>query len=387
MKILMQQAAYFPWIGGAEIFAQKVAEHMVKKGHTVDVVTCIWEKPDVYTINWNKSFEEINDVGVYRTKAIHIRYIKTFSAILPMYKKSLNLHTKNKYNIIHSHIFPAMVSGAMLKEKIDIPLLTTVQGGDLADYKETTGRFKFFFKPLISWSLAKADIVHGVSTHTANRASQLEAKKTIVIPNGVDTQLFKPKPKEILRQQYGFSLKDKIIISNSRLTPKNGLDLLIRACSELSKTISNLKLLLIGDGEQRKELEKLRDKLNLNNTVIFYGYKNNEELVDYLNLSDVFCRPSYDEGFGIAFIEAMACKVPVIGTKIGGITDIIENGTNGIMVASGNLEELTQKLELLLTKNEIKQQLIDRGYKTIEEKFAWDLILKKMENLYKIYAK
>ena len=381
----MLQAAYYPWIGGAELFAQKVAEYMVKNGHQVDMVTGLWETPDVLTEKWNSSEENINGVNVYRVKGSNIRYIKTMSAILPMYKKSVELMKKNNYDLIHAHIFPAMVSGAMLKKKFKKPLLITVQGGDLVDYKETTAAFGGILKPVISYSLRKADLVHGVSNHTAKRAESLGAKKTVVVPNGVDENIFFPQTeeKEDLRKKYGFKKEDKIIVSSSRLTPKNGMHLLIEAVKNGKDKIKNLKLVIIGDGDQREKLENLINKWSLKDIVFLFGYKPNTEMPSFMNMSDVFCRPSLDEGFGISFIEAMACGALVIGSNTGGIPDIITDKENGFLVMPCDIFDLQTTLEKVfnLNKTEI-EKTVKNGFKTINEKFRWEIVQKQMEKTY-----
>ena len=115
MKILMQQGAYFPWIGGAEIFMQKLAEYLVAKGNQVDVVTGIWREPDFYTENWDKEFEAINGVNVYRVRTARIKNVDVLSCMWRMIWKTTELDRQNDYDIIHSHIFPAMVCGAAAK--------------------------------------------------------------------------------------------------------------------------------------------------------------------------------------------------------------------------------------------------------------------------------
>lgn len=380
----MQLAHYYPWIGGAELFAQKLAEYMVKKGNEVDVVAGLWAEPDAYTKTWNQKHDVINGVNVYRVKTCEIRYIKTFSVIHPIIKKSNELHKNKPYDIIHAHIFPGMVTGVFFKKNFSkIPLLTTVQGGDLADYKETTGGFFGILKPLISHSLKKANLVHGVSQHTAHRATQLGAKKTIVIPNGVDTNRFYPADDKIaLRRKYGFKKDEKIIISTSRLTPKNGLDDLIKATVQIKKNVPNLKTLILGGGEQEKELKDLVKKLGAEKYVILSGYLQNELLPEYLRLADVFCRPSLDEGFGISFIEAMASGLPVIGTNVGGIPDIIKDGENGFLLKPNDVFFLSAHLKTLLENEKLQAEFKEKGIQTVQENFDWDIVLPQMKDLY-----
>jgi len=379
MKIAIQIVSYYPVIAGAEVFAQRVAEHMAKKGNKVDVIT-LREKPGL------KKHETINGVEVYRVKPLKIHRLKLLSAIIALTRKTLELDRKENYDIIHSHlVFSAGQAGTIVKKLRNTPNLLTTQGGDLVDYSsEDIAKFSSLLRPLISWSLRNADIVHAVSKYCKEFAEQLGAKRVVIIPNGVDVDKFKPLDKVKLREKYGFSEDEKIIISTSRLTPKNGMHILIKAIARLPyETKQKLKVLILGEGHQRWELENLINKLSLDNTVCLLGYVPHEKLPEYLNLADIFCRPSLDEGFGISFIEAMACKLPVIGTPVGGILDIIEDRKTGLFVKPNDDKDLAEKLSVLISDTSLREELAKRGYETVHKKFTWDIVLKEMEKLYK----
>lgn len=376
MKILMQQGAYFPWIGGAEIFMQKLAEYLVAKGNQVDVVTGLWSKPDVYTENWNREFETINGVNVYRVKTPNLKYIDVLSCVLRMTTKTIQLDREHNYDVIHSHIFPAMVCGAAIKK--NKKLIITLQGGDIGEYRESNLLIRFMEMPFIGWSLKRADLVHSVSSHIASVAQKIGAKKIMIVPNGVDIHLFHPQDKNQMRRKLGYRIDEKIVVSSSRLTPKNGLDYLIRAVGKVPR----LKLIIIGDGEQKKSLQALIGSLNLADRVFLLGYLEHSKLPEYLNMADIFCRPSINEGFGISFIESMACKIPTIGTRVGGITDIITDGKNGLLVPPEDTEALTRALKRVLQDKNLSRTIAEEGFKTVREKFTWEVVLSQMENVY-----
>jgi len=376
MKILMQQWAYFPWIGGAEIFTQHLAEHMISRGHKVDIVTGLLSKPSIEYDNWQQETDVINGVNVYRVRVPEVKYAGIIAGTLRLYARSLKLDQQNDYDIIHSHIFPAMVCGALSKRKKK--LLITLQGGDIGEYKES-GRFiRTAEMPFIRWSLKKADRVHCVSTHIAKAAERLGAREVNVVPNGVDTAIFRPGDKYQLRKKLGYGLKDKIVVSTSRLTPKNGLDYLIKALAPLG----NVKLVIIGEGEQRKHLESLIQELKLSNRVFLPGALPHQELPQYLAIADVFCRPSVNEGFGISFIESMACRIPTIGTAVGGITDIINHGENGILVPPEDTKVLSGVLKRVIEDGNLARKIAEKGFQTVKEKFTWEKVLQQMENIY-----
>lgn len=378
----MLQGAYYPWVGGAEIFMQNVAEKLAKKDD-IDVVTGLWAKPDIMTESWNDNFETINKVKVYRVKTLNIPYLKTISAILPMYGKAKKMMTEKKYDLIHAHIFPAMIPAALLKKKFPlVPMIITVQGGDLADYKENTGKFGFLLRLLISYAIKKADLVHAVSQSTAERAKQLGAKKIVIIPNGVDRRRFFPlAEKTALREKFNYAADEKIILTVSRLTPKNGIIPLIEACNELAIT-NKIRLIIIGGGEQESKIRSLIQTLGCVDIVDLKGYIDNSGLNEFYNLSDVFCRPSLEEGFGISFIEAMAAGLTVVGTSTGGIPDIIENGETGFLVKAGNRQELINSLNIAINEKDYAEKLRSEAKNKVKSVYCWDKVIGRINNLY-----
>ncbi|MGB2827239.1 MAG: glycosyltransferase family 4 protein [Dehalococcoidales bacterium] len=376
MKILMQQWAYFPWIGGAEIFTQHLAEHMISRGHQVDIVTALLSKPSIEYDNWQQETDVINGVNVYRVRVPGVKYAGIIAGTLRLYTRSLKLDQQNDYDIIHSHIFPAMVCGALSKRKKK--LLITLQGGDIGEYKESGWFIRTAETPFIRWSLKKADLVHCVSTHIAKAAKKLGAGEVNIVPNGVDTAIFRPGDKYQLRKKLGYGLKDKIVVSTSRLTPKNGLDYLIKALAPLG----NVKLIIIGEGEQRKNLESMIQDLKLSNRVFLPGALPHQELPQYLAIADAFCRPSVNEGFGISFIESMACRIPTIGTAVGGITDIINHGENGILVPPEDTRALSRVLKRVIEDDGLAKKIAEKGFQTVKQKFTWEKVLQQMENVY-----
>jgi len=199
-----------------------------------------------------------------------------------------------------------------------------------------------------------------------------------VVPNGVDTSIFHPCDRYQLRKKLGYSPREKIVVSTSRLTPKNGLDYLIKATAPLG----DVKLIIIGDGEQRKHLESLIQNLKLKNRVFLLGTLPHKELPQYLAIADAFCRPSVNEGFGISFIESMACRIPTIGTAVGGITDIINHGENGILVPPEDAGTLSRALKWIIEDGNLAKQIAERGYQTVREKFTWEKVLQQMEDVY-----
>jgi len=145
----------------------------------------------------------------------------------------------------------------------------------------------------------------------------------------------------------------------------------------------NIKLLVIGEGHYRDTLENLVKKLNLKTHVSFLGFKNKYEIVEYLSIADIFVLPSLTEYTPNAILEAMACGVPVIATRVGGIPYIVKEGLTGKLVSPKSQSELTRAI-LLLLKNDIKRkELADKALSEIRKKYAVEVCERKYKDVFR----
>lgn len=353
---------YYPIESGAEIFARYLSEYLVEKKHHVDVLTT--------GIKNMKTKEVVNKVGIYRIdfpsmfKKIYL--LKEYYFI----KKAIELNKKNRYDLIHLHLASTKaITGCILKKILKKPVLLTVQGGDLFDYG---ARLKRLFKPLIKFALRQLDCVHTVSSYYGKIVKSWMIKNIIVIPNCIDLNRFSCKKKE-----------REGIITVSRLIKKNGIHHLIQALTVLRSKEIIVELKIIGTGLWEKKLKNLSRKLGLEKQVTFLGYIPNEKIKEHLSSSLLFLRSSLWEGFGISFIEAMACKTCVIGTDVGGIPDIIKDGKNGLLVKPGNIDQLANAIEKLLNDKKLREKLAKEGCRTVQQKFSCEKVLPRMEALYR----
>jgi len=368
-------SSYYPLIGGAEVFAQEVAEYVATKVGEADVITL---HPDKSL----SKFELINNVTVHRIGVSRIGYLRFLGGFLRLLWHVLKLNKARNYDLIHSvqdGIFCYV--GTCVKRLTGRPHLITIQGGNISAGFKNDLSGKILCK-LQKWSFKNADWVHVISRSLAQESERLGAKNIAVLPNGINSRLFKPMDKEKIRRKYSLSPKEKIVVSVARLAPVKGVDCLIRAIGLLVENISALRLIVIGDGKQRMELEQLIDQLHLNNKVQLLGFIPHEQILEYLNMADVFVLPSRHEGLGIALIEAMACGIPVIGSNVDGIVDLIEHEKNGILFPPNDEKELARALDKLLQDENLRRAFIEEGLEKVKENFLWSSILPKIEDIY-----
>ncbi len=363
---------YYPIIAGAEVFAQKVAENLAYNPKN---------KVFVITARSNRSlpsFEIKSNVHIHRIVCPFFPH----SFFLFSFLKALQFIKKHKIDLIHAHLahypgFSAVLAGLLTKK----PVIITTQGGDLLDYAET-GQYASLLRPILIYTLSHANLVHAVSRYTMRMAKTLGAKKMILIPNGVDIEQFHPRASNLdLKKKLGIK-GEKIVLSVSRLTPKNGLSFLIRAAALINKKIPNVKFIIVGSGSEEKNLKKLTSQFKIDKNIIFTGYVPHEQIPEFMSIADVFLRPSVAEGFGIVFIEAMAAGIPVIATRVGGIIDIIQAGENGVLVEPKNSSQIADAIVKLLKNASLASELSRVGRKYVEQTYSWNIIFDKVKKMY-----
>jgi glycosyltransferase involved in cell wall biosynthesis len=270
-----------------------------------------------------------------------------------------------------------------------LPFIITLQEGKNL---QEQGLLINFFRKLI---LKKADRTTAISRYLRNYILEINKNlKVDIIPNGVDVGYFSRSfsygELTDLENELGIKPDDKVIISVSRLVYKNGPDLLIDAFDILNSKFNpptggqNYKLLIIGDGPLKESLKFQVKSLKLEDRVILAGSVGQEKLPMYLKISDIFVRPSRSEGLGSAFLEAMAAEVPVIGTKVGGIPDFLENRKTGLF-CSGEPEDIAFKIRILLENDKLREELVSNARALVAEKYNWDKIAVEFDKLYKSY--
>lgn len=356
---------YLPVIYGAELFAKKLAEYLVRQGHQVDLVTGRWSQ------EWSDQ-ESIHGVQVHRVPVVKLRYVQTISFILPQWLKAKALLTSHKYDYIHAHIFPSLVTGALLNTQAKRVL--TIQGGDLADYPEIYGPAARLIKQPINWSLRQYDTVHCVSQDLSKQVEAMAGVEARIVPNGVDTKLLSLKfsGKHLLKT-YRWPQAQFVLYSPSRLTEKNNLEATIKAVTRLRNQGRDIALVIAGEGHLKNHLKSVIDQAQANSYIRLLGAVEHTQSLQLAKYANGVIRVSTQEGFGISLLEAMSVGTPVIASQAGGLADFIhqrnawvpkDTSIDGIVCTIIDLMEDTEKS----TKTKRAQALVKSQY-------TWESIL------------
>jgi glycosyltransferase involved in cell wall biosynthesis len=223
------------------------------------------------------------------------------------------------------------------------------------------------------------------SHHVKKDFKKLTGFESEVIPYGINLRKFKKKRRDKkLVKKLGLE-KKTVLVAAGRLSGQKGFNYLLEALRGVKKKRSDFKLLLVGGGEDREKLEQQSKELGLTNEVVFLGKIPHHLLPKYYNLGDVFVLPSLFEGFGIVFLEAMACELPIISTTAGAIPEVVVENT-GILVRPKNTAELQNAILRLMEDEKLRKKMGSAGRKTAK-KFDWNIISARMLQSFKAVQK
>jgi glycosyltransferase involved in cell wall biosynthesis len=267
------------------------------------------------------------------------------------------------------HSFVATLMKGLLNKKV---VIKVAGGGEKGDISAIKGRK---FGGLYLRCMKRADMIISVSKEITSQLKENGFPPSLIreIPNGVDTRLFTLREVPVPAQE-------RWIIYVGRFDRAKALDDLFRAFKKVQARFAETRLIMVGDGDEKGNLIRLAHELGISLYVRFEGIQ--EDVTNYLKQSEIFAFPSLSEGMSNVLLEAMACGLPVVATRIGGNVDLVENGLNGLLVRPGNSEELAEAIISLLTNPEKSRQMGREGRKRVEERYSLDLIAGEYLTLY-----
>ena len=288
-----------------------------------------------------------------------------------------DLYRDFEFDIIHANVaLPDGFAAMMLKRRYNKPLVVTIHGQDLQVTLYRNDRCK----KALTKVFEQADRVVTVS----NKLKEIAKggigfpEKVVVVNNGIDPGETAPA-NGILTSKYAGC---KVMLSVSHLIATKGLDLNIKPISQLVKKYTNLKYLVIGAGPELPYLRQLTHDLNLDRQVEFLGELPHEKVMEYMAVADIFSLPSWNEGFGVVYLEAMAHGKPAIACEGEGIADVIENNKTGLLVAPKDVESLARAIEFLLDNPDKAHGIGERAKKLVLENYTWENNAQRCTEIY-----
>lgn len=360
--IVIFSAFYEPFMSGAERFVKETVERLSDRYRFIVITAKL--RPDL------KNEEDFNGYKVIRVgrgdKWDKIRYIY----LAPQEAK------KCGPAIIHA-VMESYAGLALWMAKYIVKgakRILTLQSGDLDA--------KLWSKIPFLWSgMHKSpDCVTAISNFLADRAKKLGAKNVTVIPNGADLN----EIKDVLANKQNSENKHKIVCL-ARLSREKDHKNLISAMPRILEKYPDAEMVFVGDGPLKENLYLQIKNLNLSNKIKFLGNLPHKTALEELSKANVSICPSLAEGLGLTFIEAQILRVPVIGTRVGGIPDVITDGETGFLIEPNSSDAISNSiLKVFSLSEDEKNRIIERAKIIAAEKFDWNKISVKLDELYNL---
>jgi glycosyltransferase involved in cell wall biosynthesis len=286
-------------------------------------------------------------------------------------------------DLIHAHHAHSRPIWSWLACEGNIPIITTLHSFHAllgASSKKRKSKEELFRK-----SFAISSRLIAVSDFVREQAIELgaEPEDVVVIPNGIDIDRFYPDQIDRAREKLGLNKKLKYILFVGSLSGRKSVDMLIRAFAQVCHAGMKARLLIVGDGDEKRRLQDLITSLGLSSSVIFLGTKNQDELPALYNASNLFVSVPSSEAQGIVFLEAMSCAKPCIGSRVGGIPVMVKDGETGFLVDYGDIEALADRIERLLQSQDLADRMGHMARNSVVQSFSWKSLTKRT---YKLYA-
>lgn len=360
----------YPTLGGSGVIATELGKMLAEQGHEIHFITSSMPfrldriHPKIYYHE-----VEMSNYPVFKYPPYDLALAAKMSEVID----------REKLDVLHVHYaMPHAISAILARDlsEHDVKIITTLHGTDISvlSYDPT-------FKKMIKYGIEKSDAVTAVSNDLVTQTiKSLNPNKDIsVIYNFVNEKEYVKKDLQYLKEEYNIKPEEKVIIHISNFRKVKRVGDVIQTFKKISDSIS-AKLLLVGDGPETSTAFQLVEDLDLTEYVLFLGKQ--KRISDLLSISDLILLMSEQESFGLVLLEAMCCEVPSVGTRVGGIPEVIQHDETGYVVELGDVDKAACYAIDLLTNEKLLKLFSRNAYEYAKEKFLSNIILKQYIDLY-----
>jgi D-inositol-3-phosphate glycosyltransferase len=291
------------------------------------------------------------------------------------------------YQTVHSHYWLSGWVGRELAHELKVPHIVTFHTLALIKMQSRAGEREPLQRQQVEQEIvASADRIVAFSPHERDAMQRLygaNPSNIDLVPCGVDLETFRPLDQEQARKRLGLN-GDKVLLYVGRLESLKGLDLLVNTAAQM-ETCHGLRVLVVGgDNGKDQEVDRLRrltQELNVEDKFDFVGRVDQEELPVYYSAADVCVVPSFYESFGLAALESMACGTPVVASRVGGLSTVIQHGRTGYLKSWRCPEAFAHSLEMIISSKSL-QDCMGLAARRCAEGMGWEQVAARMANIY-----
>lgn len=360
----------YPSVGGSGVVGTELGKLLAERGHEIHFITSSvpFRLNKVYP---NIYFHEVtvNQYSVFQYPPYD----------LALASKMAEVAEREQLDILHvhyaiPHAICAFLAKQMIGEKIKI--ITTLHGTDITVLGSDPS-----LNNLIRFGIEQSDVVTAVSNSLIEETNELVRpnKEIQTVYNFIDERVYFPRDMSGLKKEYGIQEDEKVLIHISNFRKVKRVQDVVQAFAQIVKRVKT-KLLLVGDGPEFCTIIQLVKSLHIEDHVLFLGKQDN--VTELLAMSDLMLLLSEKESFGLVLLEAMACGVPCIGTRVGGIPEVIQHGETGYICEVGDIYGIAEKATKLFENEKLHRDMAKRAMEVAYEQFRSEKIVSQYEAIY-----
>lgn len=375
-KYCIFAAQYFPHLGGVERYTYNLSKKLIERGNEVTIVTS-----NVYRL---ADYEIVDGIPVYRVPCINL--LEGRYPVLKPTKEFRKIHAILKQQefdmvIVNTRFYIHSLYAMILAKSKKIKCITLDHG---TSHLSVHNRFWDSVGGIYEHLLTQVDKMfckdyYGVSGACCEWLGHFHIKAKGTLYNSIDLDEIKEMSKENVeqyRQKYNVP-KDAIVISfTGRLLKEKGLPELLNVMDDICRKRDDVYLFIAGDGDMEEEIDRRKTS-----HIIPLGRIDFKHIVALLNESDIFCLPSFSEGFSTSILEAVACKCYILTTARGGAKELLINEQYGTVIPTNSEEILLPALENILDDKAHRDSAVELAYERVRTHFTWDIVAEQVESI------
>ena len=347
--------------GGMNVYVRQLAVALGNMGMQIDIFT----REHAGVVN------RIESIGP-NVRVVHLKsgepdaHIEELYAQLPSFLNRLNAFQEEeglKYDIVHSHYWLSAWVGRELSQALNVPHVVTFHTLGLIKMQSRAGEVEQAERLVVeAEAMATSDRIVAFSPHERDAMARLydaNPGKVSMVPCGVDLSVFRPLDQKTARDLLGLN-GEKILLYVGRVEPLKGLGLLVETAAQIDSE-DGVRMMVVGadanGGQEMDRVKQLAKDRDLEDQIDFVGQVDHTELPLYYNAADVCVVPSYYESFGLVALESMACGTPVVATRVGGLSTIIQHGRTGYLKPWRCPDAFANSVEMLISSEGLQQSM------------------------------
>jgi D-inositol-3-phosphate glycosyltransferase len=372
--------------GGLNVYVRELSREMAKRGHTIDIFTRRTDAatPEVSRLDDGTHVIQIVAGPFNADKAAQRRHLETFrKGAMAFAEREGDLRG---YDLVHSHYWLSGWVGQTLADCWNAPHVvmfhTLAEAKNRHHLSEREPRYRIAGERAVARGADRIICGSESERETLIEEYDVSPSRLSVVPCGVDVDRFRPLDMVQSRLALGLDPDVPVLLFIGRIEPLKGIDVLIRAVSQLD---GKFQLLVVGgdekDAMRTHELHVLAKEMGVEGKVVFGDAVPHDELPRYYNAASICVVPSYYESFGLVALEAMACGVPVIASRVGGLKETVQDGRTGYLIPWRCPEPFAERLDLLLTNETLRRSLGEEA-RQVAQSYRWPEIAEQVEDVY-----